>query len=94
MEYSGNVFRHGGIESRPFLFAQETESISAADDGGLIEIRVFRAKEERGDCPIWRSSDLKISMESSKFFWLTEPIYSSSPINLILKISVYLALDW
>ena len=43
LQDSVNVLRHSGIESRPFLFAQETESTSAADDGGLIEIRVFRA---------------------------------------------------
>jgi hypothetical protein len=48
---SGNVLRHGGIESRPFLFALETESTSAADDGGLIEIRVFRARGRKRRLP-------------------------------------------
>ena len=51
MEDSGNVLRHSGIESRPFLFAQDAEGTSAAEDGGLIEIRVFRAKGRKRRLP-------------------------------------------
>lgn len=42
-DQSQTTLRHGGIESRPFLFAQAVDGKSAADDGGLIEIRIFRA---------------------------------------------------
>ena len=33
-----------GTEERPFYFAEEYEERSAADDGGLIEVQVFRAR--------------------------------------------------
>lgn len=36
-----------GIESRYFHFVPGQESKSAAKDGGLIEVRVFRCKERR-----------------------------------------------
>jgi hypothetical protein len=40
---SGNSL-HPGIESRPFLFAPGFENASAAEDGGLIEVRAYRSK--------------------------------------------------
>jgi len=43
--------RQNGIESRPFLFTPEVGGRSAADDGGLIEIRIFRAKGRKRRAP-------------------------------------------
>lgn len=41
----GVVYKNNGTEARPFFFAHEVEgSQSAADDGGLIEVCVFRAR--------------------------------------------------
>jgi hypothetical protein len=40
-----------GIESRPFLFTPEIGGRSAADDGGLIEVRVFRANGRKRRAP-------------------------------------------
>lgn len=39
-------YRPAGIQSRPFFFAPDTQHEVGAD-GGLIEIRVFRAKGRR-----------------------------------------------
>lgn len=43
----GIVYKNNGIESRPFFFATEEQGRSAANDGGLIEVLVFRAKGRR-----------------------------------------------
>jgi hypothetical protein len=43
----GNTIRHVGIESRSLCFAPNHERQSAADDGGLIELQVFRARGKR-----------------------------------------------
>lgn len=41
----GVIFKNNGTESRPFFFRNETNGgLSAAEDGGLIEVHVFRAK--------------------------------------------------
>lgn len=45
------ALRSGGIESRPFLFTPEKDGRSAADDGGLIEIRAFRARGRKRRAP-------------------------------------------
>ena len=50
-EESDNVLGESGIESRQFLFAPATDGKPAADDGGLIEIRVFRAKGRKRRLP-------------------------------------------
>ncbi len=50
-ENGRTIFRHGGIESRPFIFSSDTGGTSAADDGGLIEIRVFRARGRKRKAP-------------------------------------------
>ncbi|ESZ93274.1 hypothetical protein SBOR_6312 [Sclerotinia borealis F-4128] len=38
------TYKNPGTEYRPFFFSQEKEDRGAADDGGLIEIKVFRAR--------------------------------------------------
>jgi hypothetical protein len=38
------IYKSMGTEARPFYFAEEYEERSAADDGGLIEVQVFRAR--------------------------------------------------
>lgn len=43
-EESGVVFKHEGIEARYFYFVSDQQLLSVADDGGLIEVHVFRAK--------------------------------------------------
>jgi hypothetical protein len=50
-ENSRTILRQSGVESRPFLFTPEIGGRSAADDGGLIEIRIFRAKGRRRRAP-------------------------------------------
>lgn len=43
-EESGVVFKQEGIEARYFYFVSDQQQLSVADDGGLIEVHVFRAK--------------------------------------------------
>jgi hypothetical protein len=44
-QQDGVIYKNCGTESREFYFLRENqESRSAAEDGGLIEVRVFRAK--------------------------------------------------
>jgi hypothetical protein len=50
-ENSRTFIRQSGIESRPFLFTPEIGGRSAADDGGLIEVRIFRAKGRKRRAP-------------------------------------------
>ncbi|RDW83289.1 hypothetical protein BP5796_04780 [Coleophoma crateriformis] len=38
------LYKNNGTECRPFFFSNEAEDRSAASDGGLIEVQVFRAK--------------------------------------------------
>ncbi|QSZ30493.1 hypothetical protein DSL72_000047 [Monilinia vaccinii-corymbosi] len=38
------VYKNPGTEYRPFFFSQESGGRTAGDDGGLIEIQVFRAR--------------------------------------------------
>ncbi|TEY80430.1 hypothetical protein BOTCAL_0038g00290 [Botryotinia calthae] len=38
------TYKNPGTEYRPFFFSQENGDCAAADDGGLLEIRVFRAR--------------------------------------------------
>lgn len=44
------VYKNCGNEIRPFYFSN-VKGCSAADDGGLIEVRVFRAKGRRRSMP-------------------------------------------
>ena len=41
---NGTVYKNNGTESRPFFFRPEYDGCSAATDGGLIEVQVFRAR--------------------------------------------------
>lgn len=50
-EEDGIIYRKAGIESRTFHFAPEKATSSVADDGGLIEVQVFRAKGRRRRSP-------------------------------------------
>jgi hypothetical protein len=38
------IFRSPGTEQRSFFFTEEKEGTGAAEDGGLIEVQVFRAR--------------------------------------------------
>ena len=48
---NGTVFKHNGTEVRPFFFAKEDVDRSAAEEGGLIEAVVFRARGRRRRMP-------------------------------------------
>lgn len=43
-EENGVLFKPEGIEARYFYFINAQQQLSVADDGGLVEIHVFRAK--------------------------------------------------
>jgi hypothetical protein len=43
----GAIHHRPGIEARAFYFADSSESRSAAEDGGLIELRAFRAHAKK-----------------------------------------------
>lgn len=43
-EENGVLFKQDGIEARYFYFVSDQQEMSIADDGGLIEVEVFRAK--------------------------------------------------
>ena len=45
------TLKRSGIESRPFLFTPDIDGKSAADDGGLIEVRIFRANARKRRAP-------------------------------------------
>lgn len=48
----GNTtYKNPGIEYRPLFFSQENEGRTAGNDGGLIEIKVFRARGRRRKLP-------------------------------------------
>jgi hypothetical protein len=44
---NGTVYKNNGTEARPFFFNREVDGCSAASDGGLIEVLVFRATGRR-----------------------------------------------
>ncbi|KND88563.1 hypothetical protein TOPH_06795 [Tolypocladium ophioglossoides CBS 100239] len=48
---AGVVPKRDGIESRSFYFATAAGAMTAAKDGGLIELHVFRAKSRRRAAP-------------------------------------------
>lgn len=50
-KYEGTVFRNMGTEARPFIFGYENKERSAAKDGGLIEVMVFRARGRKRKLP-------------------------------------------
>ncbi|KAK0101432.1 hypothetical protein ONS95_006605 [Cadophora gregata] len=49
--YEGTLFRNMGTEARPFIFGYEEKEPSAAKDGGLIEVMVFRARGRKRKLP-------------------------------------------
>ncbi|KAK1240632.1 hypothetical protein MKX07_004660 [Trichoderma sp. CBMAI-0711] len=51
LQQNGVLLKRSGIESRSFCFAPGPDAVAAADDGGLIEIQVFRAKSRRRSTP-------------------------------------------
>jgi len=48
---AGRYSEHVGLEGRNFVFLSGQENKSAAEDGGLIEIQTFRAKDRRPRAP-------------------------------------------
>ncbi|KAH7360293.1 hypothetical protein BKA65DRAFT_182018 [Rhexocercosporidium sp. MPI-PUGE-AT-0058] len=50
-KHEGTVFRNMGTEARPFIFGHEERDGSAANDGGLIEVMVFRARGRKRRLP-------------------------------------------
>ncbi|KAL7907990.1 hypothetical protein GGI35DRAFT_486916 [Trichoderma velutinum] len=51
LKQDGVLLKRSGIESRSFCFSPGPDAIAAADDGGLIEVQVFRAKSRRRSTP-------------------------------------------
>ena len=51
LEQDGLKFERQGIESRCFCFTSSNTPASIADDGGLIELRVYRAQYRRRNAP-------------------------------------------
>lgn len=49
---AGVVLKRQGIESRCFYFTSTPAAVPVADDGGLIEVHVFRAKGRRPRAPL------------------------------------------
>jgi hypothetical protein len=47
----GVTYKNMGTEMRPFFFNTEEEARSAANDGGLIEVLVFRARGRKRRMP-------------------------------------------
>ncbi|EHK49739.1 uncharacterized protein TrAtP1_010991 [Trichoderma atroviride] len=45
------LLKRSGIESRSFCFSPGPDAVAAADDGGVIEVQVFRAKSRRRCTP-------------------------------------------
>ncbi|KAM0456405.1 hypothetical protein ACHAO4_003429 [Trichoderma viride] len=51
LKQNGTLLKRSGIESRSFCFSPGPDAAAAADDGGLIEVQVFRAKSRRRCTP-------------------------------------------
>lgn len=51
-EMNGQITKREGIEARYFYFLPTSESTSIAEDGGLIEVQIFRAQGRRRRAPI------------------------------------------
>jgi hypothetical protein len=47
----GTIYKNNGTETRPFYFGNQVDGLSAANDGGLIEVRVLRAKGRQRKVP-------------------------------------------
>jgi len=42
-QHAGIVYKNNGTEMRSFFFNNKEEALSAANDGGLIEVLIYRA---------------------------------------------------
>lgn len=51
LRQDGTLLKRSGIESRSFCFSPGPDALAAADDGGVIEVQVFRAKSRRRYTP-------------------------------------------
>ncbi|KAM0517833.1 hypothetical protein ACHAPE_004811 [Trichoderma viride] len=51
LKQNGTLLKRSGIESRSFCFSPGPDAAAAADDGGVIEVQVFRAKSRRRCAP-------------------------------------------
>ncbi|KAL7922078.1 hypothetical protein ACQKWADRAFT_327200 [Trichoderma austrokoningii] len=51
LRQNGALLKRSGIESRSFCFSPGPDAVAAADDGGVIEVQVFRAKSRRRCTP-------------------------------------------
>ncbi|KAL6900260.1 hypothetical protein GGI43DRAFT_427409 [Trichoderma evansii] len=51
LRQDGTLLKRSGIESRCFCFSPGPDAVAAADDGGVIEVQVFRAKSRRRYTP-------------------------------------------
>lgn len=49
---NGVVHKREGIEARCFYFLPASSSTSVADDGGLVEIQVYRSKGRKRRAPV------------------------------------------
>ncbi|PTB36060.1 hypothetical protein M441DRAFT_73824 [Trichoderma asperellum CBS 433.97] len=47
LKQNGTLLKRSGIESRSFCFSPGPDAVDVADDGGVIEVQVFRAKSRR-----------------------------------------------
>lgn len=47
----GIVYKNMGTESRPFIFMQNDELSTAATDGGVMEVKIYRAHGRRRKVP-------------------------------------------
>lgn len=51
LKQNGTMLKRSGIESRSFCFSPGPDAAAAAEDGGVIEVQVFRAKSRRRCTP-------------------------------------------
>jgi hypothetical protein len=51
LKQTGTLLKRSGIESRSFCFSPGPDAAAAADDGGVIEVQVLRAKSRRRCAP-------------------------------------------
>ncbi len=50
-ENNGVMYKNMGLEQRSFFFGLDNETRSAANDGGLIEVMIFRARGRKRKMP-------------------------------------------
>lgn len=48
---NGILYKNMGTEARPFIFAEADTATPAASDGGMIEVKVYRAMGRRRKLP-------------------------------------------